>query len=356
MEQALYHPEGGYYSSGRAITGRGGDYFTNVSVGPLFGRLMTAQFAEIWALLGSPAEFTLVEQGASDGQFACDVFTAAARQHPAFYAALRYTIVEPFAALRLRQKETLSDFAHQMLWSDSLDLLEPFCGVHFSNELLDALPVHVVRWNGTEWTERHVGEAKGAFAFVDLPISDSTLEQHLGRLPKTFVSGYETEINLAAMAWTEAVARKLQKGYVIAVDYGFVRDEFHEASRRTGTLQCRARHQLIDSPLTHIGEADITAHVEWTSIVERAESAGLDLTGFTDQHHFITGLLAGAAATELSESTDSKTARQLQTLLHPGFLGMKFQFLVLGKNVEPSAQLSGLRFARDARATLWSEA
>nr|MBA3273254.1 SAM-dependent methyltransferase [Chthoniobacterales bacterium] len=178
------------------------------------------------------------------------------------------------------------------------------------------------------------------------------LKSHLATLPAPQTRRYETEVNLAALRWIDAVARTLMKGFVVAVDYGFARDEFYAPHRTTGTLQCRARHHVVESPLAQIGEADITAHVEWTSVAERAIAAGFQLMGFTDQHHFITGLLDGVAANEFNAESDPKSTRALQTLLHPGFLGMKFQFLVLGRNVEGGAQLSGLRFTRDARKAL----
>ena len=352
MEQALYHPEHGYYSAGRAVIGRGGDYFTSVSVGPLFGQLMAGQFAEMWTSLGKPSEFVIVEQGAHDGQFAHDVLAAAELAHPRFFAALRYCIVEPFRELGWRQMETLARFAEQVRWSESIDTLEPFCGVHFSNELLDAMPVHLVKWDGAEWRERHVTDSADGFVFIDLPIANDALRAQLDRIPVPAVSGYETEVNLAATAWIEGVARKLMKGFVVAVDYGFARDEFHAPHRTSGTLQCRARHRIITSPLIEVGEADITAHVNWTDVAEHAERRGLSLLGFTDQHHFIIGLLAHGDPEAFDDSVDEKSRRALQTLLHPGFLGMTFQFLVLGKDVDQVPPLAGLQFARNSRATL----
>src|SRR5256886_8272882 len=143
MEQALYHPEHGYYSSDQAEIGRRGDYFTNVSVGPLFGELLAAQFAEIWERLGRTENFLIVEQGAHHGQFACDVLESTRRRVPDFFSALRYQIVEPFPALQDRQLETLRQFRDRVLWQKSLNELEPFVGIHFSNELLDAMPVNL---------------------------------------------------------------------------------------------------------------------------------------------------------------------------------------------------------------------
>jgi SAM-dependent MidA family methyltransferase len=352
MEQALYQPEHGYYSSGRAVIGRRGDYFTNVSVGPVFGRLMARQFAEMWRVLGEPPEFTIVEQGAHDGQFAHDVMTSVRDEHPDFAATLHYRIVEPFVRLRPRQQETLGAFRERVSWIDSLEELKPFSGVHFSNELLDSFPRHVVRWNGSEWLERHVDVDGKAFVFVDVSISDDELRRAVERLPRLAAADYVTEINLGAQTWIDAIAKKLAKGFVVAVDYGFPRDEFYAPHRTSGTLQSYAAHRVLPSPLMNLGEADISAHVEWTSIAARAEARGLRVAGFTDQHHFITGLLAGPGGAELIQNADAKTQRALQTLLHPGFLGMKFQFLVLAKGIDEDIRLSGLQFGRDARTTL----
>ncbi|MFN2474716.1 MAG: class I SAM-dependent methyltransferase [Chthoniobacterales bacterium] len=349
MEQALYHPDHGYYSSGRARIGRQGDYFTNVSVGPIFGRLMATQFAELWRVLGEPAEFTIVEQGANDGQFARDVFSAAAEVSARFAEAILYRIVEPLPLLRARQIEMLSQFADRAQWSDSLQELEPFCGVHFSNELLDSFPVHLIRWDGREWLERHVTvDAEAAFEFIDAAPSEA-IRQQVSLLPTLSVADYETEINIAALDWVRHVASKLQEGFIIAVDYGFPRDEYYAPHRSSGTLQCRAHHRIMPSPLSDVGQADITAHVEWTSIAERAGACGLSLLGYTDQHHFITGLLVESGARLLDDGDNN---RALQTLLHPAFLGMNFQYLVLGKNFDRRAKLAGLRFARDPQLAL----
>lgn len=348
MEQALYHPEHGYYSSGRARIGRQGDYFTNVSVGPIFGRLMALQFAEMWRVLGEPAGFTIVEQGANDGQFAHDVLTAAPQVSASFGEAIRYRIVEPNPLLRSRQSEMLAAFGRRVQWSDSFQSLERFSGVQFSNELVDAFPVHLIRWNGREWLERRVTVADGAFVFADESLSEAA-RPHIAGLPPPSTTDYETEINIAALEWISDVAAKLERGFVVAVDYGFAHDEYYATHRSSGTLQCRAHHRIVPSPLSEVGTADITAHVNWTGIAERAEAGGLSLLGYTDQHHFITGLLSESGAQLLDEQNNN---RALQTLLHPAFLGMKFQYLVLGKSVDESAELAGLRFARDSREAL----
>src|ERR1700736_2687062 len=159
MEQALYHPEFGYYSSGQGQIGRRGDYFTNVSVGPLFGRMLAAQVEEMWEIMDRPGDFTIVEQGAHHGDFAKDVLEAVRESAPEFFAALRYCVIEPFPILESRQRETLGEFTGKVTWRKSLSDLEPFVGVHFSNELLDAMPVHLISCQGNEdWKERVVDE------------------------------------------------------------------------------------------------------------------------------------------------------------------------------------------------------
>jgi SAM-dependent MidA family methyltransferase len=371
MQQALYHPEDGYYSSGRCAIGHRGDYFTNVSVGPLFGQFLAAQFAEIWERIGNSDSrreqridnFVLVEQGAHHGEFARDVLESARERWPDFFAALRYRIVEPFPVLQDRQLQTLTGFEDKIEWRDSIDALDPFTGVHFSNELLDAVPVHLICSRGPvaraaaaisqpSWLEKFVTRAGAEFAFLDQSIADQTLRDHLQKLPPR-PAGYQTEVNLAALDWIDNVSRKIERGYVLTIDYGYSRDEFYAPHRSAGTLQIRAQHHLLQSPFDQIGHADISAHVEWTSIAERAEACGLQVKGFTDQHHFITGILSDLGVGDaLSEDVDPKGKRALQTLLHPEMLGRNFQILALGKNVDAVAPLAGLKFAREPRSLL----
>jgi SAM-dependent MidA family methyltransferase len=314
MEQALYHPDHGYYSSDRAAIGRRGDYFTSVSVGPLFGQLLAAQFAEIWDRLERSDKFTIVEQGAHHGEFARDVLEFSRRSFPEFFAATRYKIVEPFPKLQDRQSQTLREFPERVQWRKSLDELEPFAGIHFSNELLDAMPINL--------RNKLVDLRSDEFAFVDSPKEQIT--------------------NASQLDWTENVATRLESGLVLTIDYGFPRDEFRES------IQVRAQHRQLESPFEQIGEADITAHVNWTDIAARAGKNGLSVYGFTDQHHFLTGIIS----TFPEMAGDEKSKRELQTLLHPEMLGRSFQVLGLAKDVDLVPPLSGFKFARDPAVTL----
>jgi SAM-dependent MidA family methyltransferase len=317
MDQALYHPEHGYYSSGRCTIGRTGDYFTNVSVGPLYGQLLAAQFVEIWKQLGKIDNFMIVEQGAHDGQFARDVLESAQKHAPEFFAALRYRIIEPFPVLQDRQSRTLEQFRDKVEWRDSL---QPFVGILFSNELLDAMPVRLISGD----MEKLVDVEGDNFLFVERALPQGAAASKLARDRPAF--------NQPTLEWIDDVAAKLQRGYSIAIDYGRLADEFQ------ANVQVRAQHRNLDSPFEQIGHADITMPVEWSTIIERAQANGLRVAGFTDQHHFLTGIISAWPDLLQTRSADRKTKRALQTLLHPEMLGRAFQVIALEKNIAEPAE------------------
>jgi len=328
MQQTLYHPDHGYYASGRCAIGRKGDYFTNVSVGALFGQLLALQFFEIWERLGKMDDFVIAEQGGHDGQFALDVLEFVQNELPEFFDALAYRIIEPFPTLEQRQRRSLEAFGDKVKWSDSP---EPFTGIHFSNELLDAMPVRLI----TDGTEKLIGLDGDKFVFVERPVNKAIFNQ-------------------SALDWMDEIAANLQRGYVIAIDYGCTDEDFRRS------VQVRAQHRNLHSPFESIGEADITMSVDWRSIVERAQANGLGIVGFTDQHHFLTGIISqfGRGGSPESPAGDwgqsplpdsRKAKRELQTLLHPEMLGRAFQVLALAKNVfSETDPLAGFKFGSES--------
>ena len=353
MDAALYHPGHGYYASGRARLGRGGDFFTSVSVGPLFGALLARQFAEMWTRLGEPAEFAIVEQGAHRGEFARDVLAALRETTPACFAAARFDIIEPSENLRAAQNETLGEFAaSKVRWFSTPDALPAFTGVHFSNELPDAFPVHAVAWDGAAWRERHVTVEGERFVFIEREITSAPLRAALAKLPPV-PAGYRTEINLAAPDWIAALAAKHTRGFVLVIDYGFSRAEHYRAERTTGTLTGYAQHRRADDILAAPGETDLTAHVDFTALAERALDCGLRIAGFTDQHHFIVALGALHFPAHIPDTADSRRElRAFKTLMHPQMMGRSFQVLVLEKGAVSPAPLTGFCFAREAAHAL----
>ncbi len=324
METALYHPQHGYYSSGRATIGRRGDFFTNVSVGGLFGRLLARQFVEVWKQLGEPAHWMIVEQGAHRGEFARDALEGLRDFAPDCFEATRYVIVEPLDALQGPQIRALYDLPVE--WVSDLAELGPFTGVHFSNELLDAFPVHLVARRGDRWVERCVDCPDEDFVFTDGSLSNSQLETHLAGFDAP--DGFVTEVNLAAIDWVAALSEKMERGCVIAIDYGYPREQYLE--RFAGTLSAYAGHAREPDPLARPGEIDLTAHVEFTSLIEHAERAGFRLREFTDQHRFMVAL---SRLHFTNEPPPAAELRAFKTLMHPGLLGQAFKVVIFEKNL-----------------------
>jgi SAM-dependent MidA family methyltransferase len=354
MHQALYHPEFGYYTSDRKRIGRKGDFYTNVSVGPLFGQILTQQIQEMAIALGSPDRFVILEQGAEDGQLAGDILGALERTGASGTSRFEYIIVEPFPANQARQKQLLPETKTPVSWAGDLTEVPEFTGLILTNELLDSLPVHLVEFDGSQWKELAVTVELDRFVFSLQPVRDERLNRHLAKIPVPATAPYRTEVNLAALDWIRSAAVVLQSGFLLTVDYGFNRNEYYAPLRSEGTLMCYSKHQRIRNPLTNLGECDITAHVDFTTLAETATEAGLHLHGFADQHHFMVGA-AEARLREIEEEVRRSGLSKAQTdflgayrtLMHPANMGLAFKFLLLMKNVEPGRRLSGFRYGED---------
>ena len=332
MELALYHPQYGYYTSGRERIGKAGDYFTSVSVGPLFGKLLAKQFLKWRDELGNPPEFEVVEFGGHRGQLKEDVLATA--------PDLRYRVIE------------VAD-----------QLPDSIIGCVFSNEFLDALPVHRVRVEPAfaeatadkrgAWSEVYVATTGGAgvpacgsltstgtetcasgFNEVPGPLSTPRLADFLAGLPVHLMEGYQTEVNLRALDWLEAIAHRLKRGFVLTIDYGYEREDYFSPQHRNGTLLCYHRHTKNDNPYQHIGEQDITAHVEFTSLIEHGKKFGLEPVLFTDQAHFLLqiGEPEIAEIVERTAGQISKERQAIHQLLHPELMGRTFKVLVQRKS------------------------
>lgn len=359
MQQALYHPELGYYASDRIRIGRKGDYYTNVSVGALFGDILMRQIQEMAAALRSPDRFVILEQGAENGQLACDILDALERMSAGSACRFEYVIVEPFPANRRKQEQLLKESKTRVSWADDLRQVPPFTGVVLTNELLDSFPVHLIEFDGSRWEELVVALESDTFVLSPRPIRDERLSRHLLQIPTPATAPYRTEVNLAAQDWIRSAASVLQRGFLLIVDYGFSRTEYYAPLRTDGTLVCYRKHQRTTNPVTNLGECDITAHLDFTSLVEAGSEAGLCLSGFADQHHFMVGaaeaqlrLLEAEVAGSGLTRAQADFLRAYQTLMHPANMGLAFKFLLLTKNVELDGPLSGFRYASEPRPAL----
>ena len=356
MDLALYHPTLGYYTRAPRRTGRAGDFFTSVDVGPQFGALLATQLDEMHRLLaaaGAPT-FDLVEAGAGNGQLARDVLDAAESTYPELYAATRLTLVETSAAARAAQPDTLGRHRARLAAS-SATIPGQVSGAILANELLDALPTHAVTMTSAGLREIFVTLDGNRFVERPGPPSTPDLADYLARLDADLAPGWRGEVNLAAVDWVRTAARRLERGFIILIDYGHTADVLYSGSHAAGTLTTFHRHlvgtpgddtQRPDSPawLAHPGEQDITAHVDLTSVRATTQAEGLEVLGLLDQTYFLLGLGALDGATRVTDGVDALKQRlALKTLLLPGGLGSTHKVLLLGKHVGAPA-LRGCSF------------
>ncbi len=336
MHLALFHPGHGYYSGSPRRIGRAGDFFTAVSVGPLYGRLLAAVAEETWESLGRPGEFTLIEQGAHDGQLAADVW--AGLQEGPLGGLARYLIVEPKAGYRRAQKDRLLPLMDGRVdWADDPALLPALPGGAFflCNELLDAFPVHRLRWTGTAWEEVGVVIAAGELAFEARPITAGPLADEAARLPKDLPSGYTTEVHPAATEWMRRLAAVPFRGAVLIADYGYEEAEYRMPERADGTLRRYREHQVDGEVLKDLGESDLTAHINFTPVITEAAGGGFQVKRFMEQGRFLTHAAKPWLASLEGRPPSAGTMallRQFQTLTHPGHMGAAFRMLLLERD------------------------
>lgn len=337
MSAALYDPDAGYYARETRQVGRGGDFFTSVSVGPVFGGLLARRFLNWWLDAGKPKEWRIIELGAHDGTLAMDLLSALHGIDEAAFQGLDYAIVEPLPRLAAAQRERLSDFGGKVTFTTTLDQLAPRPGIAFGNELLDALPFHVIEWSQGKWSECHVGWEGGQFHWVPGQVLTPQVEDATKALSGPFPEGYRTEVRTGFRQLFAAIATALGRGLLIWPDYGFARADYYTESRTTGTLRTFCRHQSGEDPLADPGERDITAHVDFTHVAEAAIGLGLVPANFCDQGSWLTRL-AAPWLQAMESRPDPSAIRQFQTLIHPSHLGARFHVLELALNesVDPA--------------------
>jgi SAM-dependent MidA family methyltransferase len=339
MEMVLYAPEVGYYARTPDRIGSRGDFFTSPHLGVDFGEMLAIQLAEMWELLGRPHPFTVVEMGAGQGLLAKDILNYWQQQYPELLAD--YVIVETSAAMRRCQQQVLVN--QPVRWLEWTDLSpESITGCLFSNELIDALPVHqvVVKDGGLQEIYVAVDNDNQFQEVLGTPSTPQLLEYfEQAEIPiLSYADGYRTEVNLAAIDWLQTVGSKLNKGYLLSIDYGYTSQRYYNPQRSQGTLQCYYQHRYHSNPYLHIGQQDLTAHVDFTSLIRQGNLLGLQELGFTKQGMF---LMALGLADRIAEPGTLERRQALHQLIDPIGLG-GFGVLLQGKNVG-TASLQGFR-------------
>jgi len=324
MALALYAPGLGYYTNAGRKFGMlpqsGSDFVTAPELSPLFGAALARQVAQALAASGTSEVW---EFGAGSGALAEQLLGALAD------SLTRYTIVDLSGVLRERQQQRLAPFGHKVRWADELPAA--LSGVIVGNEVLDAMPVQLLRFDGERWHERGVVIEGEGFAWSDR----ATPHRPQGDTP--FPPGALTETHAQAEAFIATLADRLQHGAAFFIDYGFPRAEYQHPQRLEGTLMCHRAHQADTNPLVDVGQKDITAHVDFTGIALAAQDAGFDVIGYTTQAHF----LINCGIVEMLQGADVATRANTQKLLMEHEMGELFKVIALAKGCDE-------RFAHEA--------
>ncbi len=325
MELALYAPGLGYYSGGSRKFGSEGDFLTAPELTPLYGQALAQQVAQVLAA-SAPL---VIEAGAGSGRLAADLLQAldalgCAPEH--------YRILELSGELRARQAATLREtaprFADRVQWLDELP--ERFSGCLVGNEVLDAMPTHGLRWDDKDVWENGVGLEDGRLVPAERPATGALLA---AAKPMSLIAPHRGEINLAARAWVSELARRLERGAMLLIDYGLPRHELYHPQRDGGTLRCHYRHRVHDDSLWLPGLSDITSHVDFTAVAEAGFDAGLEVLGYTSQATFLINCGIGELLGQDGNVDELRSRGAANVLISPNEMGELFKVIALGRGV-----------------------
>ncbi|MEA5470539.1 class I SAM-dependent methyltransferase, partial [Spirulina sp. 06S082] len=335
--------------------GKRGDFVTSPSLSSDFAELLGEQFLQMWEILGKPQEFSLLEMGAGEGDLACDLLNYLQSRHPDYFTTLQYNIIEQSPSLIARQKEKLQNFIDNnnkicwRSWSEIEDNSQVGC--FFSNELVDAFPVHSVTINEGKLQEVYITLKEGKLTEAIGELSTQKLKEYfrlidIDILGQDYREGYRSEVNLAALEWIEQVNNKLNSGYLLTIDYGYSAQRYYNPQRYQGTIKCYYQHRHHDDPYANLGYQDITAHVDFTALERQGKNLGLEEVGLTQQGLFLMALGLGDRLSELSTGKFNltevlKRREVLHQLIDPAGLG-KFNVLIQSKNLNEIQKLQGL--------------
>ena len=343
MTACLYEPGLGYYTSPGRKVGAEGDFYTSSNVHAVFGRLIAREICQMWRVMGSPGDFQIVEPGAANGRLATDILDAIAELAPELYQVVTYRLIEAEPTLAATQAVMLGSHLPKAVWSSPAEMASGafhFTGVLVSNELIDAIPVHLVEMTKTGLCEVMV--SAGGDAFEELLAAPSTpaIPQYLERIGVVLQEGQRAEIHLAALEWLKGAATALQRGFIITIDYGYLADELYGPMRQNGTLLCYYRHAIEEDPYIRVGLQDMTTHVDFSSMMRYGEELGLATVWYGEQYRFLmaAGMMAevmALEAQEIREEEQLKTRLNLKKLLLPdGGMGDTFKVLIQSKGIE----------------------
>ena len=314
MDMALYYPELGYYSSPGKKIGKEGDFYTSPHLHPIFGAMLARQFIEMWLVMGKPSDFSVIEMGAGAGYLCKDIHDylkkpsqdAELKNNKSdFLNSFMYVIIEPFSHFKEKQIELLGDFKKNINWITSTKkLAKNIKGCFLSNELFDALPVHIIEMEN-EFREIFITYDGKEFVEEKNNLSSENIADYIEHYLPDVQQGYRTEINLRAKECLKDMSNTLSNGFILTIDYGYSAREYYDEERSNGTLLCYHKHQFHENPYQNIGEQDITAHVNFSSLKLWGDEQGLITTGYCPQGTYLTASGIDEVIVELySDSPD----------------------------------------------------
>jgi len=342
MDMALYDPEFGYYVARGQRIGRAGDFYTSSHLHAVFGAMIGKQIREMWELMGSPDVFTIIEMGAGEGYLCKDMLDYLSRVESeeqavkgSFYQALRYVIVERNELQRQRQQEQLTNYQGKILWISDIREAGLTRGCIFSNELLDAFPVHLVRMED-RLREIYVTENDGGFAEQTGDLSSDALERYFSDAGIELERGYTTEVNLRIHDWLQDICAVLEKGFLFTIDYGHPAEEYYSEDRNRGTLLCYHNHEFNEDPYENIGDQDLTCHVNFSSVRNWGEEIGLKALGYCSQGSFLLAMGIDREIARLAETSDDYLFElgRIKKLFLPQGMGESHKVLIQYKGSE----------------------
>lgn len=352
MEMALYYPDYGYYTKGSSKIGKAGDFYTSPHLHAIFGSMIGKQLIEMWEFMERPDSFRVVEMGAGMGYLAKDILeylkalsverqasSVRGQGTKSFFECLEYTIVELNPSFKANQQALLKDFQSKVIWAGNLKELGPVRGCFLSNELLDAFPVRVIEMDD-ELMEVCVSSQDGELIEMKMPCSDEVSE-YLRSFSVELPKGYRTEVDLKIKDWLHEVNDSLTEGFVLTIDYGYSASDYYSEDRSSGTLLCYYQHQINEDPYQNIGDQDLTAHVNFSSLKKWGEELGLKTTGFCPQGTYLVSLGIDEVMTALyGDSPDAFEIAKIKGLILPQGMGVSHNVMVQYKG-EGRPELKG---------------
>ncbi|MCF6093564.1 SAM-dependent methyltransferase [Microaerobacter geothermalis] len=345
MELSLYHEENGYYSTNRTKIGKKGDFYTSSHVGTVFGETL-ADIFYFW--LRTHGELKqIAEMGSGDGRLARQILDHMQQVYPELYHDVQYFIIERSEYHKGLQKEWLSSHIEKVVWIKDIHqgsfLFPDFTGVFFSNELLDAFPVQLVEYHHGQYYEIYVdyeGEGEN-IRFVErkLPLKKDELLHYISDENITFSNGQRIEINLDMKEWIKSISQWMKRGILLTIDYGYEAEELYHPVRKNGTLRGYYKHQLMNNPYIYVGEQDLTAHINFSTLKRWGNDHGFSSLYYGTQGDF---LMAGGILNKLKDHHETdpfqgesmRRNRAIRQLIFPEGMGLIFKVLIQGKGIQ----------------------